>query len=432
MLIALLNNIIIPLLMVLSIIIKGRNIPVMFLGGFLMIIVSYSYVSGDDALSAKENTGSDAVGKRFPLLLLIKCITASLFALFSGGFWGFFIFVVIDELKAWMIVVLAEVIYICSNIISYISDVPTGREVAKMLIFSLIIAAGHAILLALKAVIRQNFIRNIAAKERIMKSNINEMHEKRLNRELTIKNYLAEKNARLVERENISRNIHNSVGHSITAAIMTLDAADMLYDVKPDEARKRMNDANERMRGSLESIRRAVRTLDVETGTISAIDLKASMDAIIDEFVMDTEMKVDKIYEMPNKIYVSDADKLSEKALPDDNAGVSGEEEDRSVEIPIPREHAEFLTGVLKEFLTNGVKHGNATEYVVLLKGDSAHISLVVKDNGKSDFTPENSRRRIENGFGIKKIISYVERCGGKAVFTNENGFRSEVELPIL
>lgn len=432
MLIALLNNIIIPLLMVLSIIIKGQNIPVMFLGGFLMIIVSYSYVSGDDALSAKENTGSDAVGKRFPLLLLIKCITASLFALFSGGFWGFFIFVVIDELKAWMIVVLAEVIYICSNIISYISDVPTGREVAKMLIFSLIIAAGHAILLALKAVIRQNFIRNIAAKERIMKSNINEMHEKRLNRELTIKNYLAEKNARLVERENISRNIHNSVGHSITAAIMTLDAADMLYDVKPDEARKRMNDANERMRGSLESIRRAVRTLDVETGTISAIDLKASMDAIIDEFVMDTEMKVDKIYEMPNKIYVSDADKLSEDALPDDNAGVSGEEEDRSVEIPIPREHAEFLTGVLKEFLTNGVKHGNATEYVVLLKGDSAHISLVVKDNGKSDFTPENSRRRIENGFGIKKIISYVERCGGKAVFTNENGFRSEVELPIL
>ena len=432
MLIALLNNIIIPLLMVLSIIIKGRNIPVMFLGGFLMIIVSYSYVSGDDALSAKENTGSDAVGKRFPLLLLIKCITASLFALFSGGFWGFFIFVVIDELKAWMIVVLAEVIYVCSSIISYISDVPTGREVAKMLIFSLIIAAGNAILLALKAVIRQNVIRNIAAKERIMKSNINEMHEKRLNRELTIKNYLAEKNARLVERENISRNIHNSVGHSITAAIMTLDAADMLYDVKPDEARKRMNDANERMRGSLESIRRAVRTLDVETGTISAIDLKASMDAIIDEFVMDTEMKVDKIYEMPNKIYVSDADKLSEKALPDDNAGVSGEEEDRSVEIPIPREHAEFLTGVLKEFLTNGVKHGNATEYVVLLKGDSAHISLVVKDNGKSDFTPENSRRRIENGFGIKKIISYVERCGGKAVFTNENGFRSEVELPIL
>lgn len=432
MLIALLNNIIIPLLMVLSIIIKGQNIPVMFLGGFLMIIVSYAYVSGDDALSAKENTGSDTVGKRFPLLLLIKCITASLFALFSGGFWGFFIFVVIDELKAWMIVVLAEVIYVCSSIISYISDVPTGREVAKMLIFSLIIAAGHAILLALKAVIRQNVIRNIAAKERIMKSNINEMHEKRLNRELTIKNYLAEKNARLVERENISRNIHNSVGHSITAAIMTLDAADMLYDVKPDEARKRMNDANERMRGSLESIRRAVRTLDVETGTISVIDLKASMDAIIDEFVMDTEMKVDKIYEMPNKIYVSDADKLSEDALPDDNAGVSGEEEDRSVEIPIPREHAEFLTGVLKEFLTNGVKHGNATEYVVLLKGDSAHISLVVKDNGKSDFTPENSRRRIENGFGIKKIISYVERCGGKAAFTNENGFRSEVELPIL
>ena len=65
----------------------------------------------------------------------------------------------------------------------------------------------------------------------IQNSNLNEMHEKRLNQELTKQNYLADKNARLVERENISRNIHNSVGHSITAAIMTLDAADMLYDV---------------------------------------------------------------------------------------------------------------------------------------------------------------------------------------------------------
>lgn len=68
----------------------------------------------------------------------------------------------------------------------------------------------------------------------------------------------------VVERENISRNIHNSVGHSITAAIMTLDAADMLYDVNPYEARKRMNDANNRIRVSLESIRRALRVLDDE------------------------------------------------------------------------------------------------------------------------------------------------------------------------
>ena len=32
----------------------------------------------------------------------------------------------------------------------------------------------------------------------------------------------------------------------------------------------------------------------------------------------------------------------------------------------------------------------------------------------------------------MKKIMSYVESCGGKAEFINENGFQSMVELPIV
>ena len=94
--------------------------------------------------------------------------------------------------------------------------------------------------------------KNANEKQRVIQSNISELHEKRLNEQLIMQKIVDEKNARLLERENTSRNIHNSVGHSITAAIMTLDAADMLYDVRPEEARKKMNDANSRIRGSLE------------------------------------------------------------------------------------------------------------------------------------------------------------------------------------
>ena len=98
---------------------------------------------------------------------------------------------------------------------------------------------------------------------------VNEMYEKKLNQELILKNYLADKNARLEERESISRTIHNSVGHSIMAAIMTLDAADMLFGTAPEKAHEKMNAANERIRSSLESIRHAVRLLDHESGRIS-------------------------------------------------------------------------------------------------------------------------------------------------------------------
>ena len=192
------------------------------------------------------------------------------------------------------------------------------------------------------------------------------------------------------------------MGHSITAAIMTLDAADVLYDKRPEEARKRMNDANNRIRGSLESIRRAVRVLDEESGEILSTDLKCEMENVINEFVMDTSICVDRDF----------------SRFMDD--------------VRIPNDHAVFLTGALQELLTNGVKHGNADEFVVFLLGDTAHIRLEVSDNGHSDFNLSNSKSRIKNGFGIRKLISYAEKCGGKTAFENDNGFKGMIELPIM
>jgi len=280
-------------------------------------------------------------------------------------------------------------------------DELSGQLFAVTLLPALAVGAGVALIFLLKQVVCFAEHKHRAEQEQLRQSTVSEMHEKKLNRQLAQQSYLADKNARLTERENISRNIHNSVGHSITAAIMTLDAADMLYDKKPEEARKRMNDANERIRGSLESIRRAVRTLDQDSQDVPLTDLIAGMDSIIDEFVMDTERVCNRLYD-------------------DFPAGMQ-----------LPHEHLEFLTGVLQELLTNGVKHGQADTFLVSLTGDSAHIRLTVKDNGHSDYGAENEKQRLAQGFGLKKIISYTERCGGHAEFTNEDGFRSVVELPV-
>ena len=231
---------------------------------------------------------------------------------------------------------------------------------------------------------------------------INEMYAKKLNQELIIKNYLADKNARLEERENISRNIHNSVGHSITAAIMTLDAADMLYDTAPDRAREKMNAANERIRTSLDSIRQAVRVLDSDNKYVSIEDFVSELTAVTDSFVMDTMIKVHT------------------------NFGNVGEN------VVIPHEHTEFLTGALQEFLSNGVRHGGADIFTVTLTADSRNLRLKVVDNGESDFSQNNQTERIEQGYGLKKIDSYVKRCGGSTTYNNDGGFSSEVTIKLL
>jgi len=239
------------------------------------------------------------------------------------------------------------------------------------------------------------------ARCRIQSYSLGEMHEIQKSKELARQSFYVDKNARLMERENISRNIHNSVGHSITAAIMTLDAADLLFEKRPEEAHKKMNDAAERIRGSLSAIRSAVRALDEESGDVTVKDLTCYFDNILDEFLMDTDRSCDRIYEL------------------------------YEMEREIPREHAEFLTGALEELLTNGVKHGGAMHFVVKLSGDSAHLLLEVKDDGKSDFGEATREELIRKGFGLKKLTAYAQRCGGRTDFTNEEGFRSVIELPI-
>lgn len=231
---------------------------------------------------------------------------------------------------------------------------------------------------------------------------INEMYEKKLNQELQLKHYLAEKNARLEERENISRNIHNSVGHSITAAIMTLEAADMLFEKEPERAKEKMNVANERIQGSLESIRHAVRVLDTEKDAVRGDDFIKELSDIAESFVMDTTITV----------------KMDFAAFP--------------TELQLPHEHTEFFTGAVQEMLTNGVRHGKADIFILRVTGDSRHIKVSVLDNGKSDFDEKNAKERIKNGFGIKKMSSYVQKCGGSIRFWNENGFVTELELPIF
>ena len=230
---------------------------------------------------------------------------------------------------------------------------------------------------------------------------VNELYEKKLNQELRMKNYLAERNARMEERETISRNIHNSVGHTITAAVMTLDAAELLVDVDAGKAKERMVTAKERMKEGLSAIRLAVRVLDKENGTVRMEDFLSELAAVADNFVMDTELTVK-----------TDVDVIPEVQS-------------------LPKEHTEFLTGAVQELLTNGVKHGNATRFLLSVRADSAHLLVSVNDNGTGDFSEENKERKIREGFGLKKIVSYVKKCGGDVKFTNENGFCAVLTVPL-
>lgn len=379
------SNVIIFILACISAVFSNYKFSEMLLGGILMILITAGYLT-------------DGHEKLFKILQLFVAV---LFAFLSGGWWGFIAFPCIIGLGMMQGCIGVSAAFIIYEVAVMGAGHFSGYAVASGILRLMIILLISILIILIRKMLKKNAEIKQENARRITSSSLSEMHEIKRNKELVQQNYYIDKNARLMERENISRNIHNSVGHSITAAIMTLDAADMLFDKNPEEAHKRMNDAAVRIRGSLESIRSAVRALDTEDEDVSVKDMMCYTDNIIDEFVMDTELSCDRIYDM------------------------------YSEEVMLPKEQVEFLTGALSELLTNGVKHGGATAFSVKLSGDSAHIRLEVSDNGNSSFSEETRDELIHKGFGLKKLMSYAERCGGVTEFRNDSGFFSMIELPL-
>lgn len=375
-----LNHILILILTLIGLFTGAHPELELALAGLLMVLVTYE--------SFQEKPGA---------LCVLQLLVMALFAVLSGCFACFVVFFLFRAVRESVRLLLGVCLFCAAALVLY-----SDMSVALCAMQALLLVTVFLFLMLMWRLLEQMKEQKMRVGEKIMAANVSELHEKRLNEQLVMQNFLAQRNARLEERETISRNIHNSVGHSITAAILTLDAADVLYDVRPEEARKRMNDANCRIRGSLESIRRAVRILDEDSAEISASDLKCDMENIIHEFVMDTNICVEWNFDC-----ILD-------------------------EVSIPHDHAGFLTGALQEMLTNGVKHGRADRFAAFLTGDSAHIRLEVSDNGCSDFDASNAACRMENGFGLRKMVSYAERCGGKAAFVKEGGFKATVELPLV
>lgn len=229
---------------------------------------------------------------------------------------------------------------------------------------------------------------------------MSDLSQKKLNRELLQQNYLAEKNARYEEREKIGRTIHNVVGHTITSAIMALDASEAIYEVSHEEAVKKLSVANDRMHQSLSSIRQAVRVMDESNKPVLLSDLCDMLKLSIEDFVMDTDIKI------RHNICCAENDIL------------------------LSADNANFINGALLEFLSNGIHHAAATTFIVLLSFDEKHIKLSVTDNGIINSFDEHLF--LSSGFGLNKIYKYALKQGGSLNLSYSDGLCAELVLPLI
>lgn len=192
------------------------------------------------------------------------------------------------------------------------------------------------------------------------------------------------------ERNRIAKDIHDNAGHSMTTVIMQTEAAKLLIDKDPEEAKNRIISANIQARNALEQMRESVHLL---AGRSRTLPLNEELEAIIAQTIDGTNVKA--------RYDISEVD-------PDETT-------------------YRYICNTLKECLANGIRHGKATAFYIELKEDDGALVLYVSDNGIG------AQGQIKAGFGLTGISEGAEALGGTCSYVAEKdeGFEVTVKLPM-
>lgn len=188
------------------------------------------------------------------------------------------------------------------------------------------------------------------------------------------------------ERNRIAKDIHDTAGHSMTTVIMQTEAAKLLIDDNPAEAKNRIISANVQARNALEQMRESVHLL---AGRGKVKPLKEELEEVIAQTIDGTDIKARydlDVIQPPDEVY-------------------------------------RFIVNSVKELLANGIRHGKATAFYVELKQMERNVTLLVSDNGCG------VKGEIKEGFGLKGLREKAEKMGGKCCFSSEEGEGFEVKI---
>ncbi len=201
---------------------------------------------------------------------------------------------------------------------------------------------------------------------------------------------MSERMAQTRERNRLAREIHDTLGHTLTGITAGLDACLAIIDVAPDQTKKQLEMLSQVSRDGIKEIRRSVNELRPD-----ALE-RLSLEVAIRKMVMDMSK-------------VSDVE-------------IYFETEEKHLKFDEDEENAIYR--VIQESITNAVRHGQAKKIWITLKKIDGEILLVIKDNGIGC-------EEIKSGFGTKHIKERIEMLKGTVSFDGRNGFTVTARIPI-
>ncbi len=285
---------------------------------------------------------------------------------------GIFYALIISVLLAWLFPVKQSLalLFVCNLLIglqfTYIGSDLENRAQSYVLFFIYSGVSVFSFIISLVAFKQQN------AKEEL----------RMLNTELKATQVLLADSSRINERLRISRELHDLIGHHLTALTLNLEAATHMTEGKPQTYVKK---AHSIARLLLSDVREVVGKFR-QSGTL---DLGLAIKELLAGLP-----RIKVIQEIPDEFLVEDP-KL-----------------------------AQTILRCTQELITNTMKHAQASQLKVQLERHENSVVLTVQDNGIG-------LGQSKMGNGMTGMAERVKLLNGKCVYVSDKGLKSTLTFPV-
>lgn len=192
------------------------------------------------------------------------------------------------------------------------------------------------------------------------------------------------------ERLQISRELHDIVGHSLGVIAVQAGVGRHLMATQPERAAEALDTIAEVSRSSLDEVRAVIGAM-----RDGRPDLRPAPGLL----------------DLPELVEAARSPGLTVSlTLPDDPGAV-------------PRQAAAAAYNIVREALTNVVRHAQATRVDVTVRHGDGQVSVRVRDDGRG----ATDRSGVADGYGIRGMRERVEALGGSLSVESSPGHGFEV-----
>lgn len=212
------------------------------------------------------------------------------------------------------------------------------------------------------------------------------MINKKMQKYVIVTEKFGEKN----ERKRLARELHDTIGHALAGMAVGVDACIIMIDKNPQLAKAQLKIISKAIRKGMKDVRNSLNKMRPDF--LQQYRLKEAIEKMKEEISDVTDLKINLNYQI-------------------DETGFDNKIED-------------ILFRVIQESITNSIRHGLATVVDIDIYKENNLLCLKIKDNGKGC-------KAINYGFGLKQMVERVSQIRGDINFYSENGFTTEIKIPL-